>query len=122
MHELFGEHFARLEARGALRGSEQQIAFSRKDVGDAAAERQLGADDREVDLFFSSDGGDGVRIGRVDRNASCHAANPGVSGCADDLRDAALGRQFPHQSVFAPAVTDDQNSRGTHVFAVNSWI
>ena len=115
LHELLGEHLARLETRGALRRAEQEIAFGGEHVGDAAAQRQLGSDDREIDLFAAGDRGDRVGVGRIDRDASRHAADPGVSGRAHDVRHGALGRQFPHQRVFAPAVADDQNSRGTHV-------
>ena len=86
-----------------------------KDVGDASAERQFRTDDGEVDLLPTRDRLDGMRIGRIDRNTACQAADSGVSRRADDLGHVAFGRQFPNQGVFAPPVSDDQNSRETHV-------
>ena len=63
-----------LDSRRAARcvGPNSEIAFGGEHVGDAAAERQLRADDREIDLFASGDLGDGVRIGGIDRNAPRH--------------------------------------------------
>ena len=92
LHEFLREHFARLEPRGALRRTEQQIAFGCEHVGDAAAERQLRADDREIDLFASGDLGDGMRISGIDGNAPRYAADAGISRRANDVRRRRVRR------------------------------
>jgi hypothetical protein len=73
LHEVFREHLARFEPRRALTGTEQQIAFGREHVGDAATERQFRSDDREIDLFTPSDLSDRVRIRGRRRECSARA-------------------------------------------------
>ena len=124
---LFGptQRAARLESSKVFAKEFMQrcnVPTARYKPCDTAAERELRPDNCEIDLFAAGDRMDGVCVCRINGDASRHAGDPSVAGRAYDVRHGALGREFPHQRVFAPAVSDDQNSRGTHVCVVNSWI
>ena len=82
-HERLGEGLARFERRRGARGTEQQTPARGEAVGDANAQRQLGADDREVDAFADGEREQRVRVGEigVDRSARPRAI-PGIAGRA----------------------------------------
>ena len=50
-HERLGKGLARLEPRGCGGGTEDEPTGGGKTIRNAKAERQLGADDREIDLL-----------------------------------------------------------------------
>ena len=60
-------------------------------------------------LFAAGYGFNGMRVGGINRDAAGQAADSRISRGADDVCDAPFGRQLPHQGVFAPAVSDDQD-------------
>ena len=110
-HERLRERLARLEPRRGRGRTEQQPAVGREAIGDAEAQRQLGADDGEVDLLALGE----RERGRRDRSRSTGsgAREPGDSGIAgrgDDLADVALGGQPGDQRVLARAAADNENS------------
>ena len=110
-HERFRERLARFEPRGRGGRSEEQPAVVGEAIGDAEAQRQLGADDGEVDLLAFGERSE-RRRGRSESIGTVRArrGDPGISGRADDVADVAVARQPGDQRVLARAAADDQNS------------
>ena len=71
-------------------GPNSSQAFCGENVGDAAAERQLGTDDREIDFFATRNRFDGMRVSGIDGNAARETADAGISGRTHDVRHGAF--------------------------------
>ena len=87
-HERLRERLARFEACGGRGRTEEQPSVCREAIGDAKAQRQLGTDDGEVDLFAI---GERERppstIVEIDRDACARArAIPGFPGARRSRR------------------------------------
>jgi hypothetical protein len=109
-HELFGEGFARFEARGfgAWAGDGEAAPF--KLVCESGGERRFAADNREFDLFRFSKIGEGGDICRTRRDTTRDFSDGVAAGCAEEFKVPA--GSFPEsmaKRVFAPARANDQN-------------
>src|SRR5438034_383494 len=103
------EGFARLEPRRRRRWAEQQLAAHSEKIRDTEAQRQLRADDGEVDLFAVGDLDERIEIGQIGWNRAGNPRDSRVSWDADELADVALGRQPGGQGVLSRAAAKNQN-------------
>ena len=78
----FRKHLAAFELRRGARRTEDAQAARLESIDDAAVERQLGADDREVDA---------LAFGECDASA-CVSAGSTVDGAVAIARDAGVAR------------------------------
>jgi hypothetical protein len=111
-HEGFRERLARFEARGGGRWPKQQPAGAGECVGDAEAQRELRADDSEVDLFVVGQREQGGRVRQVARDDARQLRNAWIAGGTHELADVAVARQPRDERMLAGAGTDHENSHG----------
>ena len=107
-HELFREHLAALELCCGARRTEDRPASLDEQIDDAAIERKLGPDDRQVDALAFSEVEHCPRI-RRSRRRSCVATSrmPDVAGCAKHGVDSRFGGELPGERVLAATGADD---------------
>jgi len=101
LHELLGEGFAGLQARGGLGGSEDAEAAGLEGVDDAEGKRQLGADDGEGGCFGSDEADHVVEPFEIDGNAAGDLCDAAVAGRADNFSDTRAACDGPGKRVFA---------------------
>ncbi len=63
LHELLGEHFARLEPAGCPARTEGRDARIAQTVADAGRDRRFGAEHDEIDAALPRARGDGLAVG-----------------------------------------------------------
>ena len=83
-HERLGERLAALELGGGARRAEDAVASIAKAIDETAIERQLGADDCEVEQFAIGKRAQLVDGARVDGEKACVGRDPRVSRRASD--------------------------------------
>ena len=109
---------ALLDSRRAAVGgrSEEQPARRGEPVGDAEAQRQLGSDDGEVDLFALGEGENCVRVRDVAGNRSGDPRDAGIPGRADELADVPISGEPGDERMFAapPPMTRTLIARRTY--------
>jgi len=108
-HEAFRECLAAFELRGHARRTENAPSFHTKSIDDAAIERQLGADDGEIDRLTFGEREQRIGIGRIDRDGLRDCRDAGVARRADDRGDGRVAAEAPGECVFAPAAAGNQN-------------
>ena len=79
-HERFGERLAALELGRCARRTEDALAAIAKAIDEAAIERQLGTDHREVERFAIGERAQLVHVTRVDGNRRASDAMPAFPG------------------------------------------
>ena len=93
-------------------------ALRREGVDDPGGERQLGADDGEVDPTRRREREQpGDVVGR-DRAVLAELRRAGVAGRAEELGPAHALRQLPEERMLAPAAADDQDPHAASVTEV----
>src|SRR5688500_1083656 len=111
-HEVLRECLAPFEGGRGFGRTDDRASRYREDVNDAAAQRQFGPDDREVD---------GLSLGNrqqlpggtdVGRQTTRNRGNSGVAWCANHRLDIGFAGEFPGEGVLARASSDDQNFHG----------
>ena len=108
-HERFGEHLARFERGRRARGSEQQPSVGGKAVGDADTQRQLGPDDRQIDLFTRGEREDGIGIGQVGGDGARDLRDARIAWCADHFSDVTFDGETGRQRVLARAAPEHEH-------------
>jgi hypothetical protein len=109
-HEGFREGFARLEAGGSSGGSENEPVLLGKAVDGAEAERQLGPDDRHVNLLALSESGERIGPRDVDWRYSGDRRNTGIPGGAYELGHVSLTGETGDKRMLARTAANHQNS------------
>ena len=89
-HERFRERLAGFEACGIGGRAKQQAARRLKNIAKADAQRLLGSDDGEIDLFAVGEGENGVRVRDIAGNRSGDPCNAGISGRAHQFADVPV--------------------------------
>ena len=87
-HQGLGEHLARFELGGVLRGAEDAQAGFLEVIDDAARQRFLGTDDGQADLFLLGETDELVEVVVVERDVDAVLGGAGVAGRAEDALDA----------------------------------
>ena len=106
-HDRLGEELGGLElGRGAPRPKHAQ-ARAEKDVDDPGGQRRFGPDHRQVNLVLARESEQSGDV--VGRNVHVVAGGSGVPGRDVDTLDPRRLKQFPGQSVFAPAIAHDED-------------
>jgi hypothetical protein len=96
--------------RGRFRRTEDQPLVRPESIDNAAAQRQLGTDDREIDRFARGEIDERIGIRDVRPHASRERRDAGVARRAHDFGNLALARKAPRQGMFASTAADDKNS------------
>jgi hypothetical protein len=107
--DLFGKRFTAFELRGSLIGRENAQAPRLEQVGNAERERQLRADDGEIDIFFDRERGELLDLLNADGDKLGEFANAGAARRAVNFRYARALANFPNQGVLASAAANDQD-------------
>ena len=100
-HESLGEGLAGLEPGGGSRRTEQQQSLAREGIGHPDAERQLRADDGEVDALTAGQVDHRGGAGEVDGDRGGEGGGAWVPWTAQDCTYAGLLSQPSHQRVLA---------------------
>src|SRR5439155_7020405 len=79
-------------------------------VDEAEGQRQLGADDGEIDVAFLREAQEPLHIVGGDRHALRLLDDAGVAGRTVERADAGALPELPHQGVLAPAAADDEHA------------
>ena len=106
--------------RGTCRSEDAQPRCLKR-VDDAKHERQLGTNQRKVDLFCAreiAERVDGIH-GNIDKPSECGDA--GVARRAVDRRRARTLRQLPHERMLATTTTDHQDSHSGRLARTLAW-
>jgi len=109
-HERLGERLARFELRGRLARTKDQPSFSDKSIDYTKTERQLGADDGQIDTGVRGEGNHAVHVGQIDWHRGPERGSPGIARGAADLVHLALGGQTGGQRVLARTAAKNKNS------------
>ena len=109
-HELLREHLAALELRRGTRRPEDEAATRAEEIDDAAIERQLRPDDREVDALALGEVEHRLRIAG-DRQRPCVATAPcpALPGAQNNGATSGSAGELPGERVLAATAADDQN-------------
>src|SRR5439155_5062393 len=108
-HERFRERLARLEARRRGARPEEQPAVARKAIGDAEAQRQLRADEREIDLLAFGQRGERGDVADIDRRRARETRNSGGARRGQALAGIAGGGKPRNERGLARAAADGEN-------------
>jgi hypothetical protein len=106
-HELFREHLAALELCCGTRRTKDRPASLDEQIDDAAIQRKLRPDDRQVDAFAFSEVEHCPRIRRIDGNRRRDVAHAHVSGCAKNGVDSRFCSELRGERVLAATGADD---------------
>ena len=110
--EILGEALGAFKLRRGLAGAEGLEARGFEIVGDARAQRRLGPDHDEIDLFALGERQmPGHVLGR-DVDAFGDLGDAGIAGGTEQLRAQGRGRNRPAKGVFAATAADDEDSHG----------
>src|SRR5207237_7653321 len=108
--ELFRERLRALEPRGGGGRAEDAETRGREPVDEPERQRQLRADDGEVDLLLRCEALETLQIVDPDRHALRLLGDPRVPGRAPERIDSGTLPQLPHEGVLAPAAADDEDA------------
>jgi hypothetical protein len=109
LHERLRERFAGLETGGRSGGTKEPEAGGLEAIGDAQAQRKLGTDDREIDVFARSQCDEFADVLNIRRNRADKARNPRIPGRANDTLWAKFGCQTRHKRVLARTAAENEN-------------
>ena len=109
LHELLRERLARFEGCGSRGGTDNLLTNGREHVDDAAAERQLWSDNRQIDSFVASDAEKLVEIACINGHAARDRIDAWVPGRAEERGYCTLAGQLPRKRMFARPGADDQD-------------
>src|SRR5947207_667380 len=107
--QLLGEGLRALEARGGGRRAEGAEAGGGEAVDQAQGQRQLGADDGEIDVALLGEAQEPLHVVGGDRHALRLLGDAGVAGRTVERADAGALPELPHEGVLAPAAADDED-------------
>src|SRR5882724_10617837 len=108
--QLLGERLRALEARGGGRRAEGAEAGGGEAVDEAQGQRQLGADDGEIDVALLGEVQQPLHVVGGDRHALRVLGDAGVAGRTVERADAGALPELPHERVLAPAAADDEHA------------
>src|SRR5437899_3306823 len=112
LHEFLSETFAALELRGGSRWPEDAESALLEFVNDAEVERDLRADDSQVDAELLCERDQRRDVLYIAGETFGLIGDAAVAGGAVEVRDAGRLPQLPRYCVFAPAPADDQHFHG----------
>src|SRR3989454_586611 len=98
------------QARGGGRRAEGAEAGGGEAVDQAQGQRQLGADDGEIDVALPGEAQEPLHVVGGDRHALRLLGDAGVAGRAVERADAGALPELPHERVLAPAAADDEDT------------
>jgi hypothetical protein len=110
LHQPLGVYFRALECRASARRPDNRPSLLAKQVSQAALERGLWTDDRQIDVFLLGEGQDVGRIEDVDGPDRTEARNTWISWRCNNLRTFWVGQQPPDEGVFAATRPKNENS------------
>ena len=96
-------------AAAAPRRAHNRPRFCRKQINDAKAEGQLGANNRQIHRLASRDREQRGRVGDVAGYAAPVGRNARVARRAQHLRYAVLSAELPDHGMFSGTATDNQD-------------
>ena len=111
-HQRFREGLARFKARGRGGWTEEQTSIGGKSIRDAAAERQFGSDDREINPLAFGELRHGVKVSGIDHGDFSLMRDARITGRADERADVRFGGKPRDEGMLARAAADDENSHG----------
>ena len=109
-HEVFRKGLAGLQACGGGRWSKKRQPCRCEAIGNSQAERQLRADDRQVDSLASGQRQQAVDVGSADRFRAHKLPNTRISRGANEIRGAFVAGKPCNERVLARPAADDENS------------
>ena len=107
LHELLRENLAAFELRGYLRRPQQREAARGKFVGDAANQRNLRTNNRQIRAELRSKIGRSSHIAQIKRKTFRIALDSAIARRTPDFLHARRLRELPHQRMLAAATTDN---------------
>ena len=117
-HEIFGETFRGLEARGRSGWTEGADARGLQTVDQSGGQRIVRTNNDETDFFPLRQGNDAIEIGRFDREIFCQCRGAGIAGRAEDAIHARRLGQLPNERVLAASPADNKNDHAWLTAAV----
>src|SRR5262249_28718936 len=89
--------------------AEDRVARVGESIDDAETQRQLGSDNREIDLLALDEAQQEIDVGRVDGDGVRQRADTGVSGRAHEGTGLEIAGQTRDECVLARTAPDNQN-------------
>src|SRR5262249_52111106 len=112
LEELLREDLRAFDPRPRGPGAEDEEVRGAQLVGEAEAERLLGADDDEVDGLALRELDEGRDVVRRDGDVRRVLRGAGISRSAQELRSERGLGELPDQRVLAASAADDENFHG----------
>ena len=110
LQKFFGKTFAGLQPGGCLGWTKNAQPRLLKYIDNAESKRILGSDHGETDFVFLGETNQIIEVGRLDGDIDAVLPRSGVSRSAIYLFGAPRLCEFPNQSMFAAATSQDQDS------------
>ena len=109
VQQLLAEDLAALELGGGLAGAEDFEALGSQFIRQAHGEGVLGADHRQVNLFFPHEANNPHVVLHADLDALGVARDARIARRAIEFGEQGGLREFPSQRVLAPTAADDED-------------